>query len=184
MSNVALFFGSFNPIHNGHIHIAKKVLEKKIADKIEFVISPKNPFKDSKNLIPIQERLMFLKKCIKMYRNMEVNEIELEMPLPNYTSDTIKKLTGLNPKINYSILVGADTAKSLNLWKDFDFLKKFKILIYPRKGVKVPNKNFWKIIPGVDFQEISSTQIRKSNDINFLKKNVTVEYLNYRFGSK
>ena len=121
---------------------------------------------------------------IKIYSRKEVNEIELEMPLPNYTSDTIKKLTGLNPKINYSILLGADTAKSLNLWKDFDFLKKFKILVYPRKGVKVPNKNFWHIIQGVDFQDISSTQIRKSNDINFLKKNVTIEYLNYRFGSK
>ena len=115
MNNVALFFGSFNPIHNGHIHIANKGLEKKMADKIEFVISPKNPFKDSKNLIPVRERLMFLKKCIKMYSRMEVNEIELEMPLPNYTSDTIKKLTGLNPKRNYSILVGAAAAKSLNL---------------------------------------------------------------------
>ena len=62
--------------------------------------------------------------------------------------------------------------------------QKFKILVYPRKGVKVPNKNFWHIIQGVDFQDISSTQIRKSNDINFLKKNVTIEYLNYRFGSK
>ena len=175
MKNIGLLFGSFNPIHNGHITLATFILKHKPLDEIWFVVSPLSPFKKSKILLDKNDRLDMVKVAIKPFKKFFVSDIEFKMKTPNYTIDTLYEIKKKYPEDSFSLIIGEDNLENFKNWKDSNLIiENFKIYVYPRNFSKSkPNLNFntlYKInAPTIN---ISSTDIRE-----FIKKNEDIEGL-------
>jgi len=163
MSRVGLYFGSFNPVHNGHLAIAKYMLEHAPIDELWFVLSPQNPLKNPKDLWSNEKRFEFLKSAIDGKPKMSICTIEWDMPKPSYTIDTLKKLSELYPNTEFSILMGADNLEKIEQWKSFEtILNTYKFFVYPRLNA-VKNQYFQHpnvVVFDAPLLDISSTQIR------------------------
>lgn len=175
MKNIGLLFGSFNPIHNGHITLATFILKHKPLDEIWFVVSPLSPFKKSKILLDKNDRLDMVKVAIKPFKEFFVSDIEFKMKTPNYTIDTLYEIKKKYPEDSFSLIIGEDNLENFKNWKDSNLIiENFKIYVYPRNFSKSkPNLNFntlYKInAPKIN---ISSTDIRE-----FIKKNEDIDGL-------
>lgn len=175
MKNIGLLFGSFNPIHNGHITLATFILKHKPLDEIWFVVSPLSPFKKSKILLDKNDRLDMVKVAIKPFKEFFVSDIEFKMKTPNYTIDTLYEIKKKYPEDSFSLIIGEDNLENFKNWKDSNLIiENFKIYVYPRNFSKSkPNLNFntlYKInAPTIN---ISSTDIRE-----FIKKNEDIDGL-------
>ena len=175
MKNIGLLFGSFNPIHNGHISLATFILKHKPLDEIWFVVSPLSPFKKSKILLDKNDRLDMVKVAIKPFKKIFVSDIEFKMKTPNYTIDTLYEIKKKYPEDSFSLIIGEDNLENFKNWKDSNLIiENFKIYVYPRSFSKSKlNLNFntlYKInAPTIN---ISSTDIRE-----FIKKNEDIDGL-------
>ena len=175
MKNIGLLFGSFNPIHNGHITLATFILKHKPLDEIWFVVSPLSPFKKSKILLDKNDRLDMVKLAIKPFKKFFVSDIEFKMKTPNYTIDTLNEIKKKYPEDSFSLIIGEDNLENFKNWKDSNLIiENFKIYVYPRNFSKSKlNLNFntlYKInAPKIN---ISSTDIRE-----FIKKNEDIDGL-------
>ena len=175
MKNIGLLFGSFNPIHNGHISLATFILKHKPLDEIWFVVSPLSPFKKSKILLDKNDRLDMVKVAIKPFKKFFVSDIEFKMKTPNYTIDTLYEIKKKYPEDSFSLIIGEDNLENFKNWKDSNLIiENFKIYVYPRSFSKSKlNLNFntlYKInAPTIN---ISSTDIRE-----FIKKNEDIDGL-------
>ncbi|MDR0438069.1 MAG: nicotinate-nucleotide adenylyltransferase [Bacteroidales bacterium] len=165
MSQVGLYFGSFNPVHDGHLAIAEYMLKHAPIEELWFVLSPQNPLKNSGELWPNKKRFELLKSAIDKRSKMSICTIELEMPRPSYTIDTLKKLSELYPNTTFSIIIGSDNLEKIEQWKSFEaILNSYKIFVYPRPNV-MPNAYFKHsnvTIFDAPLMDISSTQIREN----------------------
>ena len=175
MKNIGLLFGSFNPIHNGHITLATFILKHKPLDEIWFVVSPLSPFKKSKILLDKNDRLDMVKVAIKPFKKFFVSDIEFKMKTPNYTIDTLYEIKKKYPEDSFSLIIGEDNLENFKNWKNSNLIiENFKIYVYPRNFSKSKlNLNFntlYKInAPKIN---ISSTDIRE-----FIKKNEDIDGL-------
>lgn len=164
---VGLFFGSFNPIHIGHLILANYVLDYSSLDELWFVVSPQNPLKDKKTLLGDYYRLEMVELAIKNYPKLKASNIEFSLPKPSYTIDTLTYLKEKFPNDEFSILMGEDNLLSLPKWKNAEVLvENYSILVYPRifdSAGEVPvyqnHKNITKI--SAPIIELSATQIRQ-----------------------
>lgn len=158
-----LFFGSFNPIHNGHLDIAGYILDKGLCDEIYFVVSPRNPLKLDDSLLDENKRLEIVSAAIAHDRRMKACDIEFSMPKPSYTIDTLNKLSSFYPQSEFALIIGGDNLRDFHLWKDYrEIAARYKIIVYPRPGVETHSPDF----PDIEFVNaplsgISSTEIRK-----------------------
>ena len=175
----ALYFGSFNPLHFGHIAVAKYVMENCDIDRFVMVLSPHNPFKKIKDLEEPVERLDALKKAVRKFNSterilnringhilrLEVSDVEFRMKEPLYTYKTLKYLHKLEPATNFILIVGADSYAAMPKWyKGEKILEKYKIAVYPRKGSDVKElckKNGATYLEDAPPEDISSTEIRE-----------------------
>lgn len=161
---VGLFFGSFNPIHTGHLVIAEYLLEFSDLDEIWFVISPQNPLKNKSILATDEHRLNMLRLGVPENNSrLKICEVELTMPRPSYTVDTLKELRRVHPNNEFVVLMGSDSVKTIDQWKDSEALiADWDIYVYPRENsamlIKFPSKRFTLI--DAPILGISSTQIR------------------------
>lgn len=160
-----LYFGSFNPIHNGHLAIANYVLDYTVVDELWFVVSPQNPLKAKELLAPDFHRLEMVKRAISETENrMKVCDIEMSLPKPSFTIDTLLTLEKKYPQKKFYLILGSDSMETITKWKEYDkLLKNYSILVYPREGSNLNDliqKYPIKIVnaPLVDF---SSTTIRQ-----------------------
>jgi nicotinate-nucleotide adenylyltransferase len=175
MKNIGLLFGSFNPIHNGHITLATFILKHKPLDEIWFVVSPLSPFKKSKILLDKNDRLDMVKVAIKPFKEFFASDIEFKMKTPNYTIDTLYEIKKKYPEDSFSLIIGEDNLENFKNWKDSNLIiENFKIYVYPRNFSKSKlNLNFNTLnkinAPSIN---ISSTDIRES-----IKKNEGVDGL-------
>lgn len=175
MRQVSLFFGSFNPVHKGHIALAESILEQKIADEVWFVLSPRNPFKQESDLWSETERAGRLKSALGGRPGLVFCDVELSLPKPSYTIQTLRCLWEKYPDIRFSILMGEDNLVNLHLWRECDtILQACDIYVYPRAGeacgqeacgcetVTETEKRFPERIHKIKapLLDISSTQIR------------------------
>lgn len=164
--NIAIYSGSFNPIHIGHLKLAEYVIDHQLADEVWFVVSPCNPLKEQAELIDEYLRLDMVILAIKENHKLKASDVEFTMPIPSYTIDTLHRLTGIFPEHQFSLLIGSDNALVFNQWKDHtQLLDEFPVLVYPRKGydfttvsVKYPTMK----LLDTPFYDISSTAIRKT----------------------
>ena len=184
MKPTGLFFGSFNPIHNGHLIIAQHLLNTGLFQKIIFVVSPKNPFKNSVGLMDNEFRLNLVKKAIETNPGFEVSSIEFSLPEPSYTADTLKALTAQNPSENYHLIIGSDNLQGLSQWKDIDYITSHhEIHVYRRRGTELETSP----VPGIfhysdaPYIDISATHIREliaeGKSVRYLVPEVVFSYL-------
>jgi len=162
---IALYFGSFNPIHNGHLAIAGYISEFTDMDEVWFVVSPQNPLKEKQVLVNDKHRLNMVKKAIKnLSPKVRVCDIEFRMPKPSYTIDTLKHLPKLYPNNEFVVIMGADSLNSISQWKDYtELLNSYKIIVYPRPNIKTHEleKEFKVEVINAPLFDISSTELRK-----------------------
>ena len=170
-----LFFGSFNPIHAGHLIIAEYMVENTDIDEVWFVISPHNPLKKKKSLLADHHRLALVNLAIEDDLRFRSSDIEFRLPQPSYTIDTLTYLREKYPKLDLILIGGTDIFKSFHKWKNYqELLKQYQLYIYNRPGydagdyVNHNNIRFFQ----APLMEISASFIRQS-----IKEGRTVKYL-------
>lgn len=173
---VALFFGSFNPIHIGHLALANHIAEFGGVDEVRFVVSPQNPFKQNLSLMDDKLRVEWVRRAIGDYPRFSVTDIELSMPKPSYTSDTLEKLSMLEPDNEFLLVMGGDNLAAFSGWRRYEWiLASYHVLVYPRLDGPTEIPLAWKdsmtLLEGAPRIEVSSTFIRNSilsgNDVRF-----------------
>ncbi|TFV93593.1 nicotinate-nucleotide adenylyltransferase [Algoriphagus kandeliae] len=171
--NIGLFFGSFNPIHIGHMIIAETIYDRTDLDEVWFVVSPQNPLKKRKSLIHEFDRLRMVELAIEDNFHFRASDVEFHMPRPSYTIDTLTYLSEQYPQHQFRIFLGSDNLSQFKKWKNYEqILAHYQVYVYPRPGEK---REFdhpavqWVDAPLLD---ISATFIRES-----VQKGYSVKYL-------
>ena len=158
---IGVFGGSFNPVHAGHISLAREVVARKLADKVVMVLSPLNPLKeDPASLIDDYLRMEMLRIACLPYPRLEASDIELSMP--SYTIDTLRRLAASNPGDSFRLVIGADNWECFDRWKDYrEILRDFHPIVYPREGCAMPGEDSQATPMWADLLPVSSTMIRQ-----------------------
>ena len=132
---IGLFFGSFNPIHTGHLIIANYMANLTVLDEVWFVVSPHNPFKEKKSLGNMYDRLEMVNLALEDAERLRASDIEFKLPQPSYTIDTLTHLAEKYPRHEFALIMGEDNLVGLHKWKNADIiLRDYKIIVYPRIG--------------------------------------------------
>lgn len=165
MKKVAIYGGSFNPIHIGHLALANYICEWGWADEVWFLVSPQNPLKKNDELLSDKNRLQLVKEAIEEYSRFKVSDIEFHLSKPSYTIHTLKALKAQHPDLIFSLLIGADNWKIIDRWKEYKrIIEENEILIYPRAECPIEHSDLPEnihLIPA-PILEISSTEIRQA----------------------
>ena len=172
---IGLFFGSFNPIHIGHLIIANTMAERADIEQVWFVISPQNPFKKKSNLLHEFDRLHMVRLAIADNPKLNASDIEFNMPKPSYTIDTLAYLSSKYPQHQFRVIIGQDNLKGFHKWKNHDVLiEDYGFLVYPRPDAKETQWDTHQNVQLIDAPEvdISATFIR-----NALKEGKSIKYL-------
>ena len=144
---IGLYFGSFNPIHIGHLIIANHVLNETDLNKVWFVVSPQNPFKQSNSLLNETYRLQLVRLAVEQDNRIKVSDVEFSMPRPSYTIDTLTYLKEKNPDDSFSIIMGSDSFQNLDKWKNYRMITEaHTIYVYKRNGFEINNTHGANII--------------------------------------
>jgi nicotinate-nucleotide adenylyltransferase len=164
--NVGLFFGSFNPVHIGHLAIAGYLAQFTELDSVWMVVSPHNPLKEKNSLLPDYHRLAMLTRAIENMPYLKASDVEFKLPQPSYTINTLAHLQEKYPAHRFSLILGSDNLQSFTKWKNPEFiLDNYPILVYPRPGFdggslkNHPNVTFANGAPQMD---VTSTFIRQA----------------------
>jgi len=162
---IGLFFGSFNPVHAGHLILANYMAEFTPLEEVWMVVSPHNPLKDKASLLPQQKRLNLVDVAIEPYSAIRSSNIEFNLPQPSYTVNTLAHLKEKFPQHTFSLIMGQDNLATLHKWKNYEVIvEQHKIYVYPRHGVKAgPLDHHPSIIhTEAPIIEISSTFLRQA----------------------
>ena len=164
---VGLFFGTFNPIHVGHLTIANHITEYSDLDQVWFVVTPHSPFKKKNSLLDDHQRLEMVYRATKDYPKLKQSDIEFKLPQPNYTVNTLAHLEEKYPDHEFALIMGEDNLKSFHKWKNYlIILEMHDIYVYPRVSEGKVETEFDEHprIHHIDapIMELSSTFIRKS----------------------
>lgn len=185
---IGLYFGSFNPIHVGHLIIANHILNETNLDRIWFVVSPHNPFKSQGALLNEYDRLHLVQKAIEDHPRFKAVDIEFSLPKPSYTVHTLAHLQEKHPAYEFSIVMGSDSFQNLPKWKNPEaIVKNYEIIVYKRPGFEVLNVLKARLIElKAPLLEISATHIRdlivRGKSIKYLVPAVVEEeVLSHRF---
>ena len=161
---IGLFFGSFNPIHTGHLIIANIMAENTDLHKVWFVVSPQNPFKPSKSLLHEFDRYDMVKAAIADNYKLEVSDVEFRMTKPSYTIDTLAVLSEKHPTKQFVVILGQDNLQNFEHWKNHQqILEHYELYIYPRPGVTdspLLRHGHVRLVPA-PMLDISATYIRQ-----------------------
>ncbi len=179
--NIGLYFGSFNPVHVGHLIIANHIANYSDLDQVWFVVSPQNPFKSASSLLNQYHRLHLVKSAIEGEKKLRASSVEFKLPKPSYTIDTLVYLNEKFPQHVFNILLGSDGFQNINKWKNYKvILNNYHIYIYNRPGHKV-TETFGAQVTIMDAAvlELSSTKIRdmikEKKSIRFLVPDIVQE---------
>ena len=172
---VGLFFGSFNPIHIGHLIIANTMVMNTDLDEVWMVVSPQNPFKKNNGLLHEFDRFEMVSLAIQDNLKLKVSDIEFQLPKPSYTIDTLTVLSEKHPQHEFVLIIGEDNLVAFPKWKNYDkILEYFELYVYPRpnaeKSTLIDHPKV-RIVPA-PLLDISATFIR-----NAIKENKSIRYL-------
>ncbi len=166
MKKVILYPGSFSPLHIGHLCLANYIVETVETDELWFLLTPSNPFKDPKDLLPESFRAEWIAEVLKLHPKLKLSTDEFGLPEPNYTYNTLRFLSAKYPDHRFTLLAGMDSLIDLPTWyRGKELMAHQEFLIYPRPGYDIP-ENFRQraniqILDDVPTFEISSTEIRE-----------------------
>lgn len=181
---IGLFFGSFNPIHTGHLIIANYMANYTDLDKVWLVVSPQNPLKKYGDLINTYDRLEMAKLATEDSNNLSISDVELKLPQPSYTIDTLTHLHEKYPEHEFAVIMGSDNLATLHKWKNFKLiLRDYKIYVYPRPGYE--NAEYAShpsvTITMTPLMELSATFIRKAlaekKDVRYFVPDKVLEFI-------
>ena len=161
---IGIFGGSFNPVHNGHIMLAQYLAQHSHLDEVWLTLSPQNPLKISNSLLDDNHRLAMLKLAIERYPLLKVCDIELEMPRPSYTINTLDELSRRYPDYRFNIVIGGDNWNIIDRWKEYQrIINEYGVVIYPRPGYELSSTNYSNVVVvDAPLADISSTEIREA----------------------
>lgn len=167
MLKIGIYGGSFNPIHYGHIGVAKYVKDHTDLDEVWLMVTPNNPLKDSKILAPEWDRFVQVSEVVKDIPGVIASDFEFYLPRPSYTADTLRELVSTYPNCEFSLIIGEDSLELLTKWKNYEYIvNNFIIYVYPRHGCdnakifNIPAYPNIKILYDAPYIDISSTEIR------------------------
>jgi len=162
---IGLYFGSFNPVHVGHMIIANYIVEYSDIQQLWMVVSPQNPLKNHNDLLDDYQRYEMVYRAIGDSDTIKVSKIEFSMPKPSYTIDTLAYISDKYTEHTFSLIIGADNLKSFHKWKNYEtILKLYSVYVFPRLGYDVGD---WKNHPSIHLIDapiicVSSSFIRKA----------------------
>lgn len=195
MKRTALFFGSFNPIHVGHLIIANTILQWTAApggkphevdavDEVWFVVSPQNPLKERSTLLADHHRLEMVRRAIDDNYRLRACDIEMHLPVPSYTVVTLAALAEKHPDHHFSLIMGSDNLATLPRWRNHQhILDHYRLMVYPRPGSEHPPLASHPNVTLVDvpMMDISSSyiraQIKAGHDVRYLLTDPVYQYL-------
>lgn len=170
---IGLYFGSFNPIHVGHLIIANYAVSSSDLNQVWFVVSPQNPFKNSTGLLNKYHRLNMIKSAIDGENNLKASSVEFGLPTPSYTVDSLSYLKEQFPEHEFSLLLGSDGFRNINKWKNFEVIvKNHQFYVYKRPGFDIDETHGASIcVLDGPLLQISSTLIR-----NLIKNRKSIRF--------
>lgn len=158
----ALFGGTFNPLHNGHLAIAQSVLEQGLADEVWILITPCNPWKKDQALLDDRLRYNMVAQAVKEMDGVRASDYEFKLDKPSYTANTLRRISADYPDREFILTIGADNWVKFHNWREADFiLKNYPIIVYPRQGYPIENVSGNVTLLDCPLMDISSTQIRQ-----------------------
>lgn len=168
---IGLYFGSFNPVHTGHLIIANHIANNTLLEQVWFVVSPKNPLKEGQSLLNEHHRKHLIDLSIEGEKKLKSSNVEFKLPKPSYTIDTLTYLSEKYPGYQFSIIMGSDSFSNIKRWKNYEILlRNYPIIIYERPGFAIQGNMTTNItILKAPLLEISSTHIR---ELIHLKKSI------------
>ena len=174
---IGLLFGTFDPIHLGHTQIGQSLLDAKLVEQIWFIITPLNPFKKGKKISSIKDRCAMVSIAVKKQKKFIPSDIELNLELPSYTSNTLRYIKQKHPKDDFVVIMGSDNYLSISKWQNSQYiLDNFEIYVYQRPGQTVKLSSNIIHIPGKQM-DISSSYIR--NNLSLSRGLLDSEVLKY-----
>ena len=171
---IGLYFGSFNPIHVGHLIIATHVVNTTDLQQVWLVVSPHNPLKPSASLLNEYHRFHLVQSALEGESKLKASNIEFKLPKPSYTIDTLSYLKEKSPQHDFALIMGSDSFRNLTKWKNYDvIIKNNPLYIYERPGFGVVNNlNADIYILNAPLLQISSTHIR-----DLIKQKKSIRYM-------
>lgn len=134
MRSIGIYGGSFNPVHFGHVGLAKWVIENTDLDELWLMVSPNNPLKPANLLAPEGERLAAVSKAVKDIPHVKASDFEFSLPRPSYTANTLRELQKAYPDADFTLIIGEDNIAIFDRWREYEFiLANFRIFVYPRR---------------------------------------------------
>ena len=165
MQKIGLFFGSFNPVHTGHLVIAQTMVDHTDLDKVWFVVSPQNPFKPAKSLLHEFDRFDMVSAAITDNPKLGLTDVEFRLPRPSYTIDTLHHLRSKHPDKEFSLILGEDNLEGFPRWKESDrILSNHRLFVYPRPNAAdspLRHHDHVVMVPA-PMMDISATWIRQA----------------------
>lgn len=134
MTKIGIYGGSFNPVHFGHVGLAKWVIENTDLDEVWLLVSPNNPLKPAGLLAPEEERLAAVREAIKDIPDLKASDFEFSLPRPSYTANTLRELQKVYPEHEFTLVIGEDNLAIFNQWREYEYIaSNFRIFVYPRR---------------------------------------------------
>lgn len=171
---VGIYGGSFNPVHFGHVGLAKWVIENTDLDEVWLLVSPNNPLKPAGILAPEEERLAAVREAIKDIPGLKASDFEFSLPRPSYTANTLRELQKAYPEHEFTLVIGEDNLAIFDQWREYEYIaSNFRIFVYPRKGsstiedcrLKIEDFRSLVFFKNAPLFDISSTQIRTQKEL-------------------
>ena len=184
MKRTALFFGSFNPIHVGHLIIANTILQYDNVDELWLVVSPQNPLKERATLLADHHRLQMVQHAVDDNYRLKVCDIEMHLPIPSYTVVTLAALQEKYPDREFCLVMGSDNLATFTKWRNYQYiLDHYHLLVYPRPGTEHCPLSSHPSVTMVDVPmiDLSSSYIRQQiamhKDVRYLLTEPVYRYL-------
>jgi nicotinate-nucleotide adenylyltransferase len=194
MKKIGLYFGTFNPIHIGHLVIANFMAHHTQLDEVWIVVTPHNPLKKRSELLPDQHRLQMVRLAILDNPSLQVSDVEFELPQPNYTWNTLTHLHNLHPDVEFSLIMGEDNLRTINQWFNHEqILENYTIYVYPRaiteseQTLSIDKTNVHQnvVVCDAPMIRISSTFLRQSiqnqKDVRYLIPDTVINYISNNY---